>query len=65
LVDEDVVHQKVSDTVGQDAKANRVTIPDDIAAYIKKRHTYNGIENKKGIIALKPGIVFLMVMVLV
>ena len=63
LVDKDVVYRKISDTIGQNTKAQGPAIPEfGFGTQIKKNHAHHGIENKKGIIALKPRIVvFFMV----
>tara|TARA_R110001583_G_scaffold8329_11_gene40071 strand:- start:1804 stop:2061 length:258 start_codon:yes stop_codon:yes gene_type:complete len=54
---------KISSAIGHYPKANRPTIPEiGIRPCVEKRHAHYGIENEKGIITFKPGImVFFMV----
>jgi hypothetical protein len=64
LVYEDVMYKKVGDTIGQNSKTKRVSIPKSVCPSVKQGHTYNGVKNKESIVPFKPGIMVFMMVVL-
>jgi hypothetical protein len=66
LVDKNIVHQKIGDTVGQYAKSQWPSVPKpSVVAQEEQGHAHNGVEQEKGIVPFKPRVVVLFVMVFV
>jgi hypothetical protein len=66
LVDKDIVNQKVGKPIGENAQSyGKANFKYAVLPQQKKANTYKCIEDKKGVVALKPGIVVLAMMVAV
>lgn len=64
LMDEDIMHHKIGNPVGQNAKSERPAVPEfRIGAEIEQYHTYHSIEYEEGIVPFEPGVVILAMMV--
>jgi hypothetical protein len=66
LVDKDIVNQKIGKPIGENTQSNgKANLENIILPQQEKPDAYKGIEDKKGIVALKPGVVVLAVVVAV
>jgi hypothetical protein len=66
LMDKDIVHQEIRDSVRQDPQTDGPALPEiRICTGHDEGHADHRVENEKGIVALEPGIVVLPVVVLV
>lgn len=64
LVYKNVVHHKIGDSITQNTKTDRKTLPKPrVVRNHYKRHAYNGVKNKEGIVAFKPRVVIFSMMV--
>jgi hypothetical protein len=66
LVDKDVMHQEIGNPVGKDSQADGPALPEiRVRPGHDKGHADHCVEDKKGIIALEPGIVVFPVVIFV
>jgi hypothetical protein len=66
LVYKDIVHQEVGGPIGHNTKSDGISVPErTVTSQHDKGHAQHGIENEKGVISFKPGIVVLSVVVFV
>jgi hypothetical protein len=64
LVDKDIMHQEIGDSICQDPQANGPSLPEIcIGGGHDKRHADHGIEYEESVIAFEPGIVVFPVVV--
>jgi hypothetical protein len=64
LVDKDIVYQEIGDPIGQDAQTYGPALPEiRIRRGHDEGHADHRVEDEKGIIAFKPGIVVFSVMI--
>ncbi len=66
LVDKDIMYQKIGNTVGQNSKSEWPPVPKrGVISQKEQGHAHHGIKQKKGIIALKPWVAVLFMIVFV
>jgi hypothetical protein len=65
LVNKDVVHHKIGDSVGENAESDRKANPEGLVGRHQKTHAQYGEKQEESVVALKPRFVVFLVVIFV